>query len=153
MFATGERGSFQLAVSVDRASLDLAQQEARNILRACRTSAWPADASDHHSRRGCSSIALTGGIFVVSIGVAAISLMRRHRHHEHHAGVGDRAHEGSASAGPRRGRRDILAVLVESTTQHVGPHRHRARRRLALLVVRSSLPAAISVGAWRWAGS
>ena len=73
-----ERGSFQLAVkSVDQASLELAQQEARNILRARRH-----QRPGQPDRFGITTSetwlqlyrTLTGGIFVVSIGVAAISL-------------------------------------------------------------------------------
>jgi len=74
-----ERGSFSIAVkSVDQSSLPLAEQETRNILRAMR-----------HQRPGQPDAFgittsetwlelyrnLTGGIFVVSIGVAAISLL------------------------------------------------------------------------------
>jgi len=73
-----ERGSLALAVkSVDQASLDLAQQEARNILRARRH-----QRPGQKDRFGITTSetwltlyrTLTGGIFVVSIGVAAISL-------------------------------------------------------------------------------
>ncbi len=73
-----ERGTFQLAVkSVDQASLELAQQEARNILRARRH-----QRPGQPDRFGITTSetwlqlyrTLTGGIFVVSIGVAAISL-------------------------------------------------------------------------------
>ena len=74
-----ERGSFSLAIkSLDQVSLPLAEQEARNILRAMR-----------HQRPGQPDAFgittsetwlelyrnLTGGIFVVSIGVAAIALL------------------------------------------------------------------------------
>jgi putative ABC transport system permease protein len=74
-----ERGSFNIAIkSPDEASLPLAQQEVRNILRARR-----------HQRPGQPDLfgittsetwlqlyhTLTGGIFVVTIGVAAISLL------------------------------------------------------------------------------
>jgi putative ABC transport system permease protein len=74
-----ERGSVSIAVkSVDQSSLPLAQQEARNILRARR-----------HQRPGQPDLfgittsdtwlelyhKLTGGIFIVTIGVAAISLL------------------------------------------------------------------------------
>ena len=73
-----ERGSFQLAVkSLDQASLEVAQQEARNILRARRH-----QRPGQPDRFGITTSetwlqlyrTLTGGIFVVSIGVAAISL-------------------------------------------------------------------------------
>ncbi len=74
-----ERGSFSIAVkSDDESSLPLAEQEARNIMRARR-----------HQRPGQPDLfgittsetwlelyhKLTGGIFIVTIGVAAISLL------------------------------------------------------------------------------
>ena len=74
-----ERGSVEVAVkSIDQASLPLAQQEARNILRGRRHLApgrpdnFAITTSDtwlefYHN--------LTGGIFIVTIGVAAISLL------------------------------------------------------------------------------
>jgi putative ABC transport system permease protein len=74
-----ERGSIDIAVkSVDQASLPLAQQEVRNLLRGRRHLApgkpdnFAITTSDtwlelYHN--------LTGGIFVVTIGVAAISLV------------------------------------------------------------------------------
>ena len=74
-----ERGSLAIAVkSIDEASLPLAQQEARNILRGLRhqrpgqPDAFGITTSDtflqlYH--------AVTGGLFVVTIGVAAISLL------------------------------------------------------------------------------
>ena len=73
-----ERGSLEISVkSVDQASLDVAQQEARNILRARRH-----QRPGQPDRFGMTTSetwlqlyrTLTGGIFVVSIGVAAISL-------------------------------------------------------------------------------
>jgi putative ABC transport system permease protein len=74
-----ERGSFSIAVkSVDESSLPLAEQETRNIMRARRhqrpgqPDAFGITTSDtwlelYHK--------LTGGIFIVTIGVAAISLL------------------------------------------------------------------------------
>jgi putative ABC transport system permease protein len=74
-----QRGEIQIAIkSVDQASLPLAQQEARNILRGRRHLApgrhdnFAITTSDtwldlYHN--------LTGGIFIVTIGVAAISLV------------------------------------------------------------------------------
>ena len=74
-----ERGTFSIAVkSDDESSLPLAEQEARNIMRARR-----------HQRPGQADLfgittsdtwlelyhTLTGGIFIVTIGVAAISLL------------------------------------------------------------------------------
>ncbi len=73
-----ERGSVEISVkSVDQASLELAQQEARNILRA-RRHQRPGQ-PDHFGITTSETWlqlyrTLTGGIFVVSIGVAAISL-------------------------------------------------------------------------------
>ena len=73
-----ERGSLEISVkSVDQASLDLAQQEARNIMRA-RRHQRPGQ-PDHFGITTSETWlqlyrTLTGGIFVVSIGVAAISL-------------------------------------------------------------------------------
>jgi len=74
-----ERGSLSIAIkSLDEASLPLAEQEARNIMRALRhqrpgqPDAFGITTSDtflqlYH--------AVTGGLFVVTIGVAAISLL------------------------------------------------------------------------------
>jgi putative ABC transport system permease protein len=74
-----ERGSIAVAIkSIDQASLPLAEQEARNILRGRRHLApgrpdnFGITTSDtwlelYHN--------LTGGIFIVTIGVAAISLL------------------------------------------------------------------------------
>ncbi len=152
-----ERGSFQLSVkSVDQASLELAQQEARNILRA-RRSQRPGQPD----RFGITTSetwlelyrTLTGGIFVVSIGVAAISLF-----------VGGivimnimlvSVTERTKEIGIRKAlgarRRDILTqFLVESTTLSMsgGLIGIVLGGGLALLVgAFSPLPAAISVGA------
>ena len=149
-----ERGSFQLSVkSTDQASLELAQQEARNILRARR-----------HQRPGQPDAfgittsetwlqlyrTLTGGIFIVSIGVAAISLF-----------VGGivimnimlvSVTERTKEIGIRKAlgarRRDILTqFLVESTTLSLagGLLGILLGSSLALLVgAVSPLPAALS---------
>ncbi len=152
-----ERGSFQLAVkSVDQASLDLAQQEARNILRARRH-----QRPGQPDRFGLTTSetwlqlyrTLTGGIFVVSIGVAAISLF-----------VGGivimnimlvSVTERTKEIGIRKAlgarRRDILTqFLVESTTLSLagGVLGILFGSSLALLVgAVSPLPAALSLGA------
>jgi putative ABC transport system permease protein len=152
-----ERGSFQLAVkSVDQASLDVAQQEARNILRARR-----------HQRPGQKDKfgittsetwlqlyrTLTGGIFIVSIGVAAISLF---------VGgivimnimlvsVTERTREIGIRKALGARRRDILTqFLVEAATLSVsgGIVGILAGSSLALLVgAVSPLPAALSLSA------
>jgi putative ABC transport system permease protein len=74
-----ERGSIGIAVkSIDQASLPLAQQEARNILRG-RRHLGPGKPDNFGITTADSYMELyrnlTGGIFVVSIGVAAISLL------------------------------------------------------------------------------
>jgi putative ABC transport system permease protein len=118
-----ERGNFGIAIkSVDQASMPLAQQEVRTILRA-----------RHHLRPGrpdnfgittSENVMdlyknLTGGIFVVTIGVAAISLL---------VGgivimnimlvsVTERTREIGIRKAMGAKRRDILTqFLVESTT-------------------------------------
>jgi len=152
-----ERGSFELAVkSVDQASLEPAQQEARNILRARRN-----QRPGQPDRFGITTSetwlqlyrTLTGGIFVVSIGVAAISLI-----------VGGivimnimlvSVTERTKEIGIRKAlgarRRDILTqFLVESTTLSMsgGLIGIVLGGSLALLVgAVSPLPAAISAGA------
>jgi putative ABC transport system permease protein len=152
-----ERGSFSLAVkSVDQASLDLAQQEARNILRARRH-----QRPGQHDRFGITTSetwlqlyrTLTGGIFVVSIGVAAISLF---------VGgivimnimlvsVTERTREIGIRKALGARRRDILTqFLVESTTLSLsgGVVGILSGASLALLVgAVSPLPAALSMGA------
>ncbi len=152
-----ERGSFQLAVkSVDQASLDLAQQEARNILRARRH-----QRPGQPDRFGITTSetwlqlyrTLTGGIFVVSIGVAAISLF---------VGgivimnimlvsVTERTREIGIRKALGARRRDILTqFLVESTTLSLagGLLGIFLGSSLALLVgAVSPLPAALSLGA------
>ncbi len=74
-----ERGSIEIAVkTVDQASLPLAQQEARNILRG-RRHLGPGRPDDFAITTSDTWLDLyhnlTGGIFVVTIGVAAISLV------------------------------------------------------------------------------
>jgi putative ABC transport system permease protein len=152
-----ERGSFQLAVkSVDQASLELAQQEARNILRARRH-----QRPGQPDRFGITTSetwlqlyrTLTGGIFVVSIGVAAISLF---------VGgivimnimlvsVTERTREIGIRKALGARRRDILTqFLVESTTLSLagGVIGILLGSSLALLVgAMSPLPAALSMTA------
>ena len=152
-----ERGSLALAVkSVDQASLDLAQQEARNILRARRH-----QRPGQKDRFGITTSetwltlyrTLTGGIFVVSIGVAAISLF---------VGgivimnimlvsVTERTREIGIRKALGARRRDILTqFLVESTTLSLsgGVVGILIGASLALLVgAFSPLPAAVSLGA------
>jgi putative ABC transport system permease protein len=74
-----ERGSFSIALkSVDQSSLPLAEQEARNILRARRHQrpGQPDQFGITNSETWLTLYrTLTGGIFVVTIGVAAISLL------------------------------------------------------------------------------
>jgi len=152
-----ERGSFSLAVkSVDQASLELAQQEARNILRA-RRHQRPGQ-KDHFGITTSETWlqlyrTLTGGIFVVSIGVAAISLF---------VGgivimnimlvsVTERTREIGIRKALGARRRDILTqFLVESTTLSLtgGIVGILFGASLALLVgAVSPLPAALSMGA------
>jgi putative ABC transport system permease protein len=152
-----ERGSFQLAVkSVDQASLEMAQQEARNILRARRH-----QRPGQPDRFGITTSetwlqlyrTLTGGIFIVSIGVAAISLF---------VGgivimnimlvsVTERTREIGIRKALGARRRDILTqFLVESTTLSLagGLLGILLGASLALLVgAISPLPAALSAGA------
>jgi putative ABC transport system permease protein len=74
-----ERGSFGIAVkSVDQASMPLAQQEVRNVLRGVRH--LRPGQPDNFGITTSENILdlyrnLTGGIFVVTVGVAAISLL------------------------------------------------------------------------------
>jgi putative ABC transport system permease protein len=152
-----ERGSLQLAVkSVDQESLDLAQQEARNILRARRN-----QRPGQPDRFGITTSetwlqlyrTLTGGIFVVSIGVAAISLF---------VGgivimnimlvsVTERTREIGIRKALGARRRDILTqFLVESTTLSLagGVIGILLGGALALVVgMVSPLPAALSLSA------
>ncbi|MFN7956693.1 MAG: ABC transporter permease [Candidatus Eisenbacteria bacterium] len=152
-----ERGSFSIAVkAVDESSIELGMQEARNILRARR-----------HQRPGQPDKfglttsetwlelyrTLTGGIFILTIGVAAISLV-----------VGGivimnimlvSVTERTKEIGVRKAlgarRRDILTqFLVESTTLSLsgGLIGILAGSSLALLVgAVSPLPAAVSMPA------
>ena len=74
-----ERGSFGIAIkSVDQASMPTAQQEVRNILRGRRH--LRPGAPDNFGITTSENVmqlyhTLTGGIFVVTVGVAAISLL------------------------------------------------------------------------------
>src|SRR5262245_204371 len=74
-----ERGSVDISVkSVDQASMPLAQQEVRNVLRARRP--LRPGAPDNFGITTSENVmqlynTLTGGIYVVTIGVAAISLV------------------------------------------------------------------------------
>jgi putative ABC transport system permease protein len=152
-----ERGSLTIAVkSVDEPSLPLAQQEARNVMRVLRhqrpgqPDAFGITTSDtflqiYH--------AVTGGLFVVTIGVAAISLL---------VGgivimnimlvsVTERTREIGIRKALGARRRDILTqFLVESTTLSLsgGLVGIVIGGGLALLVgAVSPLPAALSVPA------
>ncbi len=74
-----ERGSIEIAVkSVDQASLPVAEQEARNIMRGRRHLA-PGKPDTFAITTSDTWLSfynnLTGGIYVVTIGVAAISLL------------------------------------------------------------------------------
>ena len=152
-----ERGSLNIAIkSTDESSLPLAEQEARNIMRARRhqrpgqPDAFGITTSDtflqlYH--------AVTGGLFVVTIGVAAISLL---------VGgivimnimlvsVTERTREIGIRKALGARRRDILTqFLVESTTLSLsgGLIGILLGGGLALLVgAVSPLPAALSVPA------
>jgi putative ABC transport system permease protein len=74
-----ERGSFGLAIkSTDQASMPVAQQEVRNVLRG-RRHLRPGQPDNFGITTSENVLelyrTLTGGIFVVTIGVAAISLL------------------------------------------------------------------------------
>ena len=152
-----ERGSVGAAVkSVDQASLPLAQQEARNLLRGRRHLA--PGKPDNFGITTAESLLdlwhnLTGGIFVVTVGVAAISLV---------VGgivimnimlvsVTERTREIGVRKALGARRRDILTqFLVEATTLSVsgGLVGIVVGISLALLVgAISPLPAAVSVPA------
>jgi putative ABC transport system permease protein len=118
-----ERGSFGLAIkSLDQASMPTAQQEVRNILRG-RRHLRPGQ-PDNFGITTSENVmelyrTLTGGIFVVTVGVAAISLL---------VGgivimnimlvsVTERTREIGIRKAMGARRRDILTqFLVESTT-------------------------------------
>jgi putative ABC transport system permease protein len=74
-----ERGTIDVSVkSMDQASMDLTQQEARNVLRGRRH--LRPGAPDNFGITTSENVmqlynTLTGGIFVVTVGVAAISLL------------------------------------------------------------------------------
>ncbi|MEO5989202.1 MAG: ABC transporter permease, partial [Candidatus Eisenbacteria bacterium] len=149
-----ERGSFSVALkSVDQSSLPLVEQETRNILRARRhqrpgqPDAFGLTTSDTWLELYRN---LTGGIFIVSIGVAAISLV---------VGgivimnimlvsVTERTREIGVRKALGATRRDILMqFLVESTTLSLagGVIGILVGTGLPLLVAAiSPLPAAVS---------
>jgi putative ABC transport system permease protein len=152
-----ERGSISISVkSVDQSSLPLAQQEARNIMRGRRhlgpgkPDNFGVTTSDNYLELYRN---LTGGIFIVTIGVAAISLL---------VGgivimnimlvsVTERTREIGIRKALGARRRDILTqFLVESTTLSLtgGIIGIVAGTGLALLVgAVSPLPAAVSLPA------
>ena len=152
-----ERGSFAIAVkSVDESSLPLAEQEARNIMRS-RRHQRPGQADKFGITTSETWLelyrTLTGGIFILTIGVAAISLI-----------VGGivimnimlvSVTERTKEIGVRKAlgarRRDILTqFLVESTTLSLsgGLIGIALGAGLALLVgAVSPLPAAVSLPA------
>ena len=152
-----QRGSVQAAVkSKDAASLALAQQEVRNVMRG-RHHLGPGKADDFGITTSETLLDLwrnlTGGIFIVTIGVAAISLV---------VGgivimnimlvsVTERTREIGVRKALGAKRRDILSqFLVEATTLSLsgGLIGIAAGIGLALLVgAVSPLPAAVSMPA------
>ena len=150
-----ERGSIDISVkSLDQASMPVAQQEVRNVLRA-RRHLRPA-AGDNFGITTAENVmqlynTLTGGIFVVTVGVAAISLL---------VGgivimnimlvsVTERTREIGIRKAAGARRRDILSqFLVEATTLSLtgGLIGIVAGVSLALLAAAvSPLPAAVSM--------
>ena len=150
-----ERGSVDISVkSVDQASMPLAQQEVRNVLRG-RRHLRPGAPDDFGITTSDNVMqlynTLTGGIYVVTIGVAAISLL---------VGgivimnimlvsVTERTREIGIRKAAGARRRDILSqFLVEATTLSLsgGLIGIVAGISLALLAAAiSPLPAAVSV--------
>ncbi len=152
-----ERGSLTINVkSADAASIDLAQQEVRNVMRARRH--LRPGAPDNFGISTAETYlelyrTLTGGIFIVTIGVAAISLV---------VGgivimnimlvsVTERTREIGVRKALGARRRDILGqFLVEATTLSLagGVIGVALGGSLALLVgAVSPLPAALSLPA------
>jgi putative ABC transport system permease protein len=149
-----ERGSFGLAIkSVDQASMPTAQQEVRNILRG-RRHLRPGQ-PDNFGITTSENVLdlyrnLTGGIFVVTVGVAAISLL---------VGgivimnimlvsVTERTREIGIRKAMGARRRDILAqFLVEATTLSLSGGTIGILTGLGLALLAgalSPLPAAVS---------
>jgi putative ABC transport system permease protein len=150
-----ERGTIDISIkSVDQASMDLTQQEARNVLRGRRH--LRPGAPDNFGITTSENVmqlynTLTGGIFVVTIGVAAISLL---------VGgivimnimlvsVTERTREIGIRKASGARRRDILTqFLVEATTLSLsgGLIGIVSGVALALLAgVVTPLPAAVSI--------
>ena len=150
-----ERGSIDISIkSVDQASMDLTQQEARTVLRGRRH--LRPGVPDNFGITTSENVmqlynTLTGGIFVVTIGVAAISLL---------VGgivimnimlvsVTERTREIGIRKASGARRRDILTqFLVEATTLSlsgglIGIISGVALALLAGLV--TPLPAAVSI--------
>jgi putative ABC transport system permease protein len=150
-----ERGSIEIAVkSVDQAAMPLAQQEVRNILRA-RRHLGPGRPDNFGITTSDNVMqlyqTLTGGIFVVTIGVAAISLI---------VGgivimnimlvsVTERTREIGIRKATGARRRDILTqFLVESTTLSLAGGTIGILSGLALALLAAALtplPTAVSV--------
>jgi putative ABC transport system permease protein len=150
-----ERGSIDISVkSLDQASMPIAQQEVRNVLRA-RRHLRPGQPDDFGITTSENVMqlynTLTGGIYVVTIGVAAISLL---------VGgivimnimlvsVTERTREIGIRKATGARRRDILTqFLVESTTLSVsgGLIGIAAGVSIALLAgLVTPLPAAVSI--------